>query len=150
MAKRGYFGIGLHMPKTNYNVAQVLRAAACYDAAFVNISGQRYKNSSVDTTKADKHLPLFQNLLSPLDNIPRDCQIISVEITENARDLRRFVHPERAMYVLGPEDGSIPKEIIERSQSVVKIPTHFCMNLAATVNVLLYDRLLKSNERTVI
>jgi tRNA(Leu) C34 or U34 (ribose-2'-O)-methylase TrmL len=48
------------------------------------------------------------------------------------------------MYVFGPEDGTISQAVIDKADAVVYIPTNGCMNLAATVNVLLYDRLAKS------
>ena len=46
-----------------------------------------------------------------------------------------------------PSDGvgvEIAKSICNKCQHVVYVPTTGCMNLAATVNVLLYDRLAKS------
>ena len=67
-----------------------------------------------------------------------------VELVEGASPLPEFVHPEQAIYIFGPEDGSVPQELIDRADHVVYIPTIGCMNLAATVNVLLYDRLAKS------
>ncbi|MCU8306563.1 TrmH family RNA methyltransferase, partial [Vibrio vulnificus] len=55
-----------------------------------------------------------------------------------------FVHPEKAIYLFGPEDGSLPQEVVDKAHHVAYIPTHGCMNLAATVNVLMYDRLAKT------
>ncbi|CSB46617.1 RRNA methylase%2C putative [Vibrio cholerae] len=34
--------------------------------------------------------------------------------------------------------------MVDQAHYVVYVPTHGCMNLAATVNVVLYDRLAKS------
>lgn len=53
---------------------------------------------------------------------------------------------DRALYIFGPEDGSLDKEIRDWCEDVVYIPTTGCMNLAATVNVVLYDRLAKGNN----
>ncbi|WP_338155299.1 TrmH family RNA methyltransferase [Vibrio metschnikovii] len=50
----------------------------------------------------------------------------------------------QAIYLFGPEDGSLPQEVIDKAHHVVYIPTHGCMNLAATVNVVMYDRLTKT------
>jgi tRNA(Leu) C34 or U34 (ribose-2'-O)-methylase TrmL len=47
------------------------------------------------------------------------------------------------LYIFGPEDGTIEQDVIDQCDYVVYIPTIGCMNLAATVNVLLYDRLAK-------
>lgn len=66
--------------------------------------------------------------------------------TERARPLPEYTHPDRALYIFGPEDGSLDKEIRDWCEDVVYIPTTGCMNLAATVNVVLYDRLAKGNN----
>ncbi|MDP2285217.1 MAG: TrmH family RNA methyltransferase, partial [Pseudohongiella sp.] len=58
--------------------------------------------------------------------------------------LIEFTHPQNALYIFGPEDGSIPQAIVDQADFVVFVPTIGCMNLAATVNVVLYDRLAKS------
>ena len=47
----------------------------------------------------------------------------------------------------GKEDGNINQQIIDKSDAVVYVPTVGCMNLAATVNVVLYDRLTKTFDR---
>ncbi|MFH7439550.1 TrmH family RNA methyltransferase, partial [Pseudomonas syringae pv. tagetis] len=52
-------------------------------------------------------------------------------------------HPDRALYIFGPEDGSLDQEIPDWCEDVVYIPTEGCMNLAATVNVVLYHRMAK-------
>ena len=47
----------------------------------------------------------------------------------------------------GPEDGSIDQVLIDHADDVVYVPTIGCMNLAATVNVVLYDRLAKQQSQ---
>jgi tRNA(Leu) C34 or U34 (ribose-2'-O)-methylase TrmL len=66
------------------------------------------------------------------------------KIQESCFHLSEFQHPDKAIYVFGPEDGSITQQVADRADYVVYVPTVGCMNLAATVNVLLYDRLAKS------
>lgn len=70
-----------------------------------------------------------------------------MDLVLGATPLPEFVHPERAFYVFGPEDGTIGQEIIDRADAVVYVPTVGCMNLAASVNVLLYDRLAKTYRK---
>jgi tRNA(Leu) C34 or U34 (ribose-2'-O)-methylase TrmL len=53
------------------------------------------------------------------------------------------MHPERAFYVFGPEDGTLGTRHLSKCVRKIMVPTKFCMNLAATVNVVLYDRLAK-------
>ena len=69
--------------------------------------------------------------------------LVCVELVEGATPLPEFTHPEDALYVFGPEDGSLPQSIVDAADAVVYGPTTGCMNLAATVNVLLYDRMAK-------
>jgi tRNA(Leu) C34 or U34 (ribose-2'-O)-methylase TrmL len=139
---RGFAAIGLHQPKTPSNVGSVLRAAHCYGAKMIAASGTRYRPHGTDTMKAYRHLPLLQcdNLR---DVIPYNCVPVAVDIIEGARPLPGYVHPESAFYVFGPEDGTLGKEILSWCRDVIYVPTAFCMNLAAAVNVVLYDRAAK-------
>lgn len=112
----------------------------------VAITGRRYFRSKTDTQKAWKHIPtIHTDDLSLI--IPFGCVPVAVELIRSARALPEYTHPERAFYILGPEDGSVPAELVSKCRDVVYVPTEFCMNLAATVNVLLYDRMVKRGER---
>lgn len=135
---RGYAAIGLYQPKTNMNVGSVLRAAGCFDAALVAVEGDRYRKASTDTTKMHRHIPLVNGTLRNL--IPFDCVPVAVELSDGARSLHSYTHPERAFYVFGPEDGSVPNEVLAWCRDVIYVPSRGCLNLAATVNVVLYDR----------
>jgi tRNA(Leu) C34 or U34 (ribose-2'-O)-methylase TrmL len=139
---RGYAAIGLYQPKDANNVGSVLRAASCYGASLIAVQGHRYKRSATDTTAAYRHIPLVQ--VDDLHKaVPFDCVPIAVEILEGATSLFEYAHPERAFYVLGPEDGTLGKAITDWCRDVVYVPTRYCMNLAATANVVLYDRAMK-------
>jgi tRNA(Leu) C34 or U34 (ribose-2'-O)-methylase TrmL len=74
---------------------------------------------------------------------------VCVEVGENAESLDEFVHPERAVYIFGPEDGSVPKGVRTICHRFVRIPTatRTPLNLAAAVNVTLYDRYVKERRR---
>ena len=69
---------------------------------------------------------------------------VAVELRPNSENLVDFVHPENALYVFGPEDGSIPQVYLRHCHRFVTIPTRHCVNLAAAVYIMLYDRHLKS------
>lgn len=144
---RGYSAIGLNMPKTPDNVGSVLRAAHCYGSSLVAMTGNRYKNARTDPQKAYRHIPLVQ--VSDLkEAIPYDCIPVAIEFIKESKSLIQYTHPERAFYVFGPEDGSISKDILKWCRDIVYVPTHYCMNLAATVNVVLYDRMVKRGLTT--
>jgi len=139
---RGFAAIGLYHPKSPENVGSVLRAAHCYNAALVAIAGKRFKRSCTDTTSAWRHIPLLE-VTSLEDAIPFATVPVAVELIPGASDLTTYVHPDRAFYIFGPEDGSLGKEVTSWCRDIVYIPTRYCMNLAATVNVVLYDRMIK-------
>jgi tRNA(Leu) C34 or U34 (ribose-2'-O)-methylase TrmL len=67
-------------------------------------------------------------------------------MTDAATDLVDFIHPERACYVFGPENGSLSAETIERCERSVRIPTNLSLSLGASVNIVLYDRLAKNRR----
>jgi tRNA(Leu) C34 or U34 (ribose-2'-O)-methylase TrmL len=139
---RGYAAIGLYHPKTPENVGSVLRALHCYDAALVAIEGKRFKKSRIDTYRTWRHKPLIETEDLRLI-IPYDCVPVAVDLIPGAQSLVNYRHPERAFYIFGPEDGTLGQKVLSWCHDVVYIPTIQCMNLAATVNVVLYDRLAK-------
>lgn len=140
---RGYCGIGLDNPKDSINVGSALRAAGVYGAAFVAASGRRFGTGPTDTMKHYRHLPLMRpdDVLSLLPSY--DCVPVAVDLIEGAIPLHEYKHPERAYYIFGAEDATLGERILSRCRDVVYVPTNGCMNLAATVNVVLYDRMAK-------
>jgi len=125
-----------------------MRAAGCYRAAFMAIQGARFGEAlriakiPTDVHRGWRHMPLmFVESLLAIQ--PFECDVVGVEIVDGAKPLPEFTHPDRAFYIFGPEDGSIKKDVLNQCRYVVKVPTCACMNLAATVNVILYDRMAK-------
>ena len=143
MSARGYASIGLHQPKTPANVGSVLRAAGCYGACLVAASGTRYRRAATDTQAAYRHIPFVQ--CDDLHTIvPFDCVPVAVDLIDGAISLVDYQHPARAFYIFGPADGTLGRAITDWCRDVVYVPTEYCMNLAATVNVVLYDRAAKA------
>lgn len=143
MSVRGFAVVALDGPKTEANLGGALRAAHCFRANMIVVSRERFRKESTDTTKAWRHIPVVRNE-NPLDALPYDCVPVAVDMWQDATPLQEYKHPERAMYIFGPEDGFVRKEIKERCRDAIFIPTAYCLNLAATVNVVLYDRLAKN------
>jgi len=162
LAKNSHVTIGLTNPKTPSNVGGIMRAAGCYSVDQVLYTGHRYTHAAkfigsknnTDTQKLSEQIPLiavddFLQLKQPsikqqLAKLPESTKVICVDLVEGATPLPHFQHPEQALYVFGPEDGTISQAMIDQADDVVYVPTVGCMNLAASVNVLLYDRLAKS------
>jgi tRNA(Leu) C34 or U34 (ribose-2'-O)-methylase TrmL len=131
-------------------VGSVMRAAGCFQVDAVFYTGSRYARAArfnTDTKDVSRNLPLTP-LVSLLDAVADEVSVVCVELVEGATPLPAFEHPEQALYVFGPEDGTIEQALIDRADAVVYVPTIGCMNLAASVNVLLYDRLAKSERAT--
>jgi len=144
--------IGLVNPKGPSNVGTVLRAAGCFSANEVLYTGTRYARAAqyetktnTDTHKAKNSIPLTQ-VECLLSQKTENMQVVCIELCVGAVSLTEFTHPEQALYIFGPEDGSINQGLIDKADHVVYIPTKDCLNLAATVNVVLYDRLAKSSD----
>lgn len=152
-----HVAIGLTNPKSPSNVGAVMRAAGCYGVDQVLYSGKRYAQAAkfsgsklnTDTKNARNSIPLlaiddFEKAKQQLESLPKATKIICVDLVEGATPLPHFQHPEQALYIFGPEDGTISQAVINSADEVVYVPTVGCMNLAASVNVLLYDRSAKS------
>lgn len=133
-------------PKSPTNVGGVMRAAGCYQASNVWYTGERYgyaKKFATDTKQRVEEIPL--EALTDLTLLKTaDVKLVAIELVDGAEPLPFFEHPSNAVYIFGPEDGSLKKDILALCDHVVYIPTIGCMNLAATVNVVLYDRAAKS------
>lgn len=143
---RGFACIGLYYPKDSNNIGAVLRAGGCYDVSMIAIQGKRYRKSNVDTRKEYRHTP-FLEVENLKDIIPRDTIPIAVDLLDDAIALPNYKHPERGFYIFGPEDGTLGDKVTSWCRDKIYVPTNGCMNLAATVNVILYDRLMKSYSR---
>lgn len=138
--------LGLVNPKSPENVGMVMRAAGCYAASKVFYTGTRFDRARqffTDTKNMHEKIPL-QRTEDLLASVPAGVKIVAVELVEGATPLMHFTHPSQAYYIFGPEDGSLTQEILDACDAVIYIPTIGCMNLAATVNVVLYDRLAKA------
>jgi tRNA(Leu) C34 or U34 (ribose-2'-O)-methylase TrmL len=145
---RGFAAVGLVRPKSPFNIGGAMRAASVYGAAMVAIQGCRTRfTDPLDTTKAWRHIPVL--LAEDLFDLqPTDSIRVAVDLVPGAHPLPRFCHPERAFYIFGPEDGTLGATILDRCHHRVMVPTRGCMNLAATVNVVLYDRMAKGTYAT--
>lgn len=144
---RGFACVALVNPKSAINVGSALRAAGCFGASLVVVSGVRpdkyVRRMATDVHKSYRHIPMLR-VPDAFDALPYDCVPIAIEILPGSHSLVDFVHPERAFYVFGPEDGTLGRHVTSRCRFVVTVPTRLCMNLAATVNVVLYDRAAKT------
>lgn len=148
-SSRGYFGVGIYHTKNELNVGTLWRTADNFGAAFIFTIGRRYRQQASDTTKAQKHVPLyhFVDFEHFRASRPIDCPLIGIEQTDSSLDVATFTHPERAIYLLGAEDDGLPREIMERCHSVVHIGSRGCLNVAVAGSIVIFDRHSKMTSR---
>ena len=146
LTERGFACIALDRPTDGVNVGHTLRAALGFGARMVILGGAdpkiNVRKLSTDPGRAYRHVPVLE-VADIFDALPNDCTPVAIEITDDAVDLVNFVHPERACYIFGPENGSISAELLKKCYAVVKISTTMALNLGMTVNIVMYDRLAK-------
>lgn len=142
---RGYCGIGVVNMKTEINYGTLFRSAFCFGADFIFLVGRRFKKQASDTVRSERHIPLYEytDVADFLSHRPYDCQLVGLEICDRSIPIRVLSHPERAIYILGQEDGSLPKAILDACQMVAQIPTTYCLNVAVAGSIILYDRFNK-------
>ena len=141
---RGYAALGVEGVSKARNAGAVVRTAHAFDASFAFLVGgamHRREIAQTDTSRSVEQFPLY--LYDRIEDfaLPAGCQLVGLEITEDANDLPSFRHPRAAAYVLGAERTGLSDEMLSLCDHVVKIPTRFSLNLAVAGALVLYDRL---------
>ena len=145
-------GVILTNPKWAHNVASAIRACSCFGVSTVLWTPDRNGDLRVNPEMMDR-LPREERMKGykdvywetnkrPFDVFPNAIPVC-VELVPHAENLANFDHPENAVYVFGPEDGSVPQVFRMHCHRFLFIPSHHCLNLSAALNVVLYDRRVK-------
>lgn len=159
--------IAVHLcnPKVPHNVGGAIRACAIFGASRLTWDGdrvldERHVVGATTCSKRKWRLPREERMKAYEVNwgmsedgllraVREGMTPVCVEIVRSAELLPTFNHPENAVYVFGPEDGTIGRFEREACHRFVRIPSKHCLNLAAAVNVVLYDRLAKAMKLRV-
>ncbi len=145
MAMRGYFAIGAEGISKPMNLGALMRTANAFGASFVFSVGAEPKLKvayKADTSKTFESVPYYQwDAISDMA-LPKGCQLVGIELTDDAVELPEFRHPKAAAYVLGRERGDLSPEMLAKCDHVVKIPTKFCINVSLAGALVMYDRAL--------
>jgi len=141
---RGYFGIGAEGISKPLNLGNLIRSAHAFGASFVFLVDAHHTARSAlsDTSQAERQLPLYSFASADELALPRGCALIGVELLDEATLLPSFRHPLNAAYVFGRERGALTQGMAARCDHLVRIPTRFCINLAAAGAIVMYDRML--------
>ena len=140
---RGFFAIGAEGISKPMNLGNLMRSAHAFGASFVFTidAHKKLEAPGSDTSNAPSHIPYYQWQKISDMQLPRSCQLVGVELLDEAVDLPSFRHPLQAAYVLGPERGSLSPELIHKCDHIIKIPTSFCINVATAGAIIMYDRI---------
>jgi len=142
---KGFFGIGVEGLSKQQNLGALMRTAHAFGAQFLFTVGANYSTRlgrKTDTSRATDALPLYEFETLADMRLPEGCQIVGIELTDDAIELPSFRHPSKAAYVLGPERSSLSPAMTERCAHVVKIPTKFCVNVGLAGALVMYDRMI--------
>jgi tRNA(Leu) C34 or U34 (ribose-2'-O)-methylase TrmL len=140
--------VALFNPKYPHNVAQVLRACSSYGVPDLVYTGSRMDASLIgERLPREERMRGYRDVKWRREDRPFDAfenyVPVAVEVRPNCEMLQHFVHPENALYVFGPEDGSLGHVPLSFCHRFVAIPTRHCLNLSMAVGTVLFDRLAK-------
>lgn len=145
--------IALVNPKFARNVGAAIRVAACFGIKQVWYSGDRMNLDPTgkerlpreERMKGYANVELIQHDFF-FDQFPKEIVPVAVELKPGSEQLHDFEHPDQALYVFGPEDGSLQRDELVRCYRRVVIPTRHCLNLVTAVSILMYDRMVKRHN----
>ena len=135
-------------PKYPHNIGSIIRAASCFGFKQVWYTGNRVPMDTSMRLPREERMKGYADVDLYQFDYPFDCFAdniipVAVEIVPNSESLIDFEHPEKAVYVFGPEDGSIPQVIKRFCHRFVTIPTKHCVNLSSAGYLIMYDRMVK-------
>lgn len=156
----------LENPRYARNVSMIVRLASGYGIKQVWYTGDRVsltdpsKNEDAMVGKGAKggkkgagkaRLPREERMKGykkveivqydrPFDCFPKGTVPVAVEVRAGAQMLHHFEHPDNAVYVFGPEDGSVSSPMLTHCHHLLFIPVEHCLNLATATATILWDR----------
>ena len=139
---RGFYAIGVYKPKKEVNIGTLWRTANILGASLIFTVGVRYRKQSSDVLNTPRHVPLmhFDDIEDLVRHLPWGCRLIGVELDDRARMSHQYTHPDQGCYLLGAEDNGLPKQVIERCHSLIKLPGDKSLNVAVAGSLVMYDR----------
>ena len=145
----GYFEIGVFHPRSSDNVGTLWRSAYQLGAASIFTIGRPYRQQTSDTQHTAYEIPLrnYPTFEDFLTNRPVGALLIGVEM--GGQPLSSFVHPERAIYLLGSESAGLPESVLQQCNAVIGLESinYPSYNLAVAGSLVLYHRVFLAGGR---
>lgn len=138
-----YFEIGIYHGKKDVNIGTLWRSAMQLGASGVFTVGRRYTKQASDTYHAINNLPVRQYKDFDDFNKHRPIGTILVGIEMGGIPLVSFSHPKCAIYLLGAEDHGLPKNILDKCNTVISLDSvaRPSYNVAVAGSIVMYHRL---------
>lgn len=135
-------------PKFVVNVATMIRNCASFGIEWLVLTGDRL---DIPTGRKGDRMPRQERLRDfrtvkvihsdfPMVLFRDDVAPIGVELTPSSMPLPYLKHPDNAVYLFGPEDGSIPAGWRAICHQIVSIPSLHCLNVATAGGIILSHR----------
>lgn len=136
-------------PKYPHNLGAIVRTCAAFGVRDVRYTGNRIDRRLSELSRLPREERMrgyrsvdWRRTDRPFDDFPM-LTPVAIEVRENSESLPAFEHPADALYVFGPEDGSLTNVTLRHCHRFVAIPTRHCLNLSIAVSTVLYDRQAK-------
>ena len=141
----------LQNPRHVVNIASMIRNCAAFGVQILCYTGDRVDLPSGrkgDRMPREERMRDYETVQVihhdfPLHLFGHDVVPVAIEIMPDTTPLTFFEHPDNAVYVFGPEDGSISTGLRAACHQFVSIPSLHCLNLAQAGGIVLYDRTSK-------
>jgi tRNA(Leu) C34 or U34 (ribose-2'-O)-methylase TrmL len=132
-----HFSLAIIGGKYRENLGHIMRLALNFGASSIYLVGCKYTRQAADTLNTAHTIPVVE-----CEEIPDivGTQRVYLELSPDAVPLPEYSHPKRALYIIGPENGSLD---VPHGFDCVEIQTVASMNQSQATAVLLYDRKAK-------
>ena len=132
-------GIGIYQPRTQSEVAPLARVARAYGADFLFYIGGSLHD--VRFGVPTKFWPDEESFLQSLG--VQGWKLVGLETEEKAATpLDYFYHPEHALYLLGPDNGTLPWSLLRMCDHTVSVesPGDNALPIGVVGGIVLHDR----------
>ena len=138
----GYFEVGVYQPRNQENLGTLWRSALQLGASGLFTIGRPYRHQPADVFHAQENVPLrhFETFDAFLKARPSGALLVGIEM--GGTPLSGFIHPEKALYLLGSEDAGLPAAVLAACNHVISLESvrQASYNLAVAGSIVLYHR----------